>query len=194
MSPDFYFPLKRDQTSLSFDPSSSINGEPSPLGGSTGPGWKAAFYDFYRAFLFSKQNESSCIRDQYCLLADDGSPFWQVVPFPTSCILPKNSRLLRKRRHELDMNPWPLVCHRATHWSTRTLVLPEGKYATSIKMGASGWLTAFDRSRLGSDPGKVLVLLVQIKSICWAFGLSRFSAHDSTMTILPQSKFLSKDF
>ena len=43
------------------------NGEPSPQGGSTGPGWKAACFDFW-------QNETSFIRDQYCHLPDDGSP------------------------------------------------------------------------------------------------------------------------
>ena len=33
----------------------SVNGEPSPLGGSTGPGWKAACFDFWRAFFFQNK-------------------------------------------------------------------------------------------------------------------------------------------
>ena len=42
-------------------------------GGGTGPGWKAVVLIF-DVQIFPKQNETSFIRDQYCHLADDGSP------------------------------------------------------------------------------------------------------------------------
>ena len=51
-----------------------INGEPSPLGGSTGPGWKAFVVIIDVQYFFWKHNETSFIRDQYHNLADDGSP------------------------------------------------------------------------------------------------------------------------
>ena len=65
-------------TKTNFSPSKFVDtfysdGEPSPLGGSTGPRWKAACFNFWHTIFF-KQNKTSFIEDQYCHLADYDSP------------------------------------------------------------------------------------------------------------------------
>ena len=56
-----------------------INGEHSSQACSTGPRWKATCFGVWHTIFFSKQNETSFIRDQCGHLADDGSPFDKIA-------------------------------------------------------------------------------------------------------------------